>query len=224
VSAEQRTSRGERRRQLGQNFLRSEFAEHLVDRAAFGPGDFVVEVGPGLGAFTAALARRGVRVLAVELDAGLARKLPARLGPGLQDRVRVVSGDFLSCPLPEHPFRVLGSIPFARTTEILRRLLEDPRQRLVRADLVVQWEVARKRAARPPSTLLSAIWAPWWEFELVCRIPAREFAPIPHVDAGLVTVVRRREPLLPIAMAGRYARFVRAHWPFDARPSASRRR
>lgn len=219
MPAEPRASRDERRRQLGQNFLSDRFAERLVARAAIGPGDFVVEVGPGLGAFTAALARRGAEVVAVELDPELAPRLRARLGPGLADRVRVVRGDFLSFPLPRRPFRVLGSLPFGRTTDVLRRLLDDPLQRLVRADLVVQWEVARKRVAVPPSTLLSTLWAPWWEFELACRIPAHEFTPVPRVDAAFVSVVRRSRPLLPLAMARPYARFVRAHWPFDDRAS-----
>ncbi len=217
-SAKRRASRDERRRLLGQNFLDFRLAERLVAQAAFGAGDLVVEVGAGTGAFTAALARRGVEVIAVELDPALASTVRARLAPDLRDRVRVVQGDFLALALPRRPFRVIGSLPFARTTEILRRLFDDPRQRLLRADLVVQWEVARKRVALPPSTLLSTTWAPWWEFELVCRIPAREFRPAPGVDAGLLSVVRRRQPLLPPAMARAYTRFVRAHWPFREGP------
>lgn len=216
MSALRRARRGARRRQLGQNFLGSGFAERLVAQAAFGTGDFVVEVGPGLGAFTTAIARRGARVVAVELDPALAAGLRARLEPGVRERVTVVGGDFLSFPLPRRPFRLIGSLPFGRTTDVLRRLLEDPLERLLRADLVLQWEVARKRAAAPPSTLLSTMWAPWWEFRLVCRVPAHAFTPAPRVDAGFVSVLRRAPPLLPPAMAGRYAEFVRAHWPFPS--------
>jgi 23S rRNA (adenine-N6)-dimethyltransferase len=214
VPAELRASRDERRKRLGQNFLGSGLAERLVAQSAFGPGDLVVEIGPGLGAFTAALARRGAEVVAVELDPRLGAQLHGRLAPELRDRVRVVRCDFLSFPLPRRPFRVVGSLPFGRTTEILRRLLDDPISPLVRADLVVQWEVARKRIAAPPATLLSTLWAPWWEFRIGCRIPAHEFTPVPSVDAAFVSVVRRSRPLLPPAMARAYARFVRAHWPF----------
>lgn len=110
---------------------------------------------------------------------------------------------------------MIGSLPFGRTTSILRRLLDDPGVPLVRADLVVQWEVARKRAAVPPSSLHSTLWAPWWEFHVARRIAAREFRPAPGVDAGVLVVTRRRHPLLPPAAARSYARFVRAHWPFD---------
>jgi 23S rRNA (adenine-N6)-dimethyltransferase len=79
----------------------------------------------------------------------------------------------------------------------------------------VQWEVARKRAAVPPATLLSAQWAPWWEFRLGCRIPASAFEPVPAIDAAALAIVRRAPPLLPIAMARSYARFLRRSWPFD---------
>ena len=145
-----------------------------------------------------------------------AERLRARFDREARGRVRVVQGDFLSLPLPTRPFRVIGSLPFARTTDALRRLFDDPRVPLERADLVVQWEVARKRAAVPPATLLSTVWAPWWEFRLGRRIPAAEFRPVPRVDAAVLVVTRRDRPLLPVAMAGSYAAFVRAHWPFRA--------
>ncbi len=215
MSAERRTPRDERRRRLGQNFLCPELAERLVAEAGFRPGELVVEVGPGLGAVTVALGRRGVDVVAVELDPVWAARLRARLARTSRGRVRVVEADFLSLPLPARPFRVVGSLPFGATTAVLGHLLADPRLPLERADLIVQWEVARKRAVVPPATLLSATWAPWWEFRLGRRIPAEAFRPVPRVDAGVLIVARRDRPLLPPAMARSYARFVRSHWPFE---------
>jgi 23S rRNA (adenine-N6)-dimethyltransferase len=215
LPAELRTRRDERRRRLGQNFLRPERAERLVAEADFRPGELVVEVGAGLGAITLALAKRGIDVVAVECDpvwASRLRQLVRRVG---QARVRVVEADFLSLALPTRPFRVIGSVPFGRTTDVLRYLLDEPRVSLERADVVVQWQVARKRATTPPATLLSTLWAPWWEFRLGCRIPANEFRPVPQVDAGVLVVIRRDRPLLPPEMARSYAGFVRAHWPFD---------
>lgn len=212
MSARRRTDRDRRRRRLGQNFLDAAVAEQLVPQAAFHPQELIVEIGAGLGALTLALARRGLRVLAVERDPVWAGRLRARLRD--TPRVRVVEADFLALPLPAEPFRVTGSLPFGRTTDMLRRLLDDPDTAMRRADLIVQWEVARKRAAQPPATLLSTAWAPWWELRLGRRIPARSFRPVPAVDAGLLTVTRRDPPLLPAAMAGPYARFLQQHWPF----------
>src|SRR5713226_10249218 len=215
MSAYRRTPRDERRRRLGQNFLRPELADRLVAETDFRRGELVVEVCAGPGALTIALARRAVDVVAVELDpvwAQRLRDLVYRVAPA---RVRVVEADILSLPLPARPFRVMGSLPFGQTTSILHRLLDDPSVPLERADVIVQWEVTRKRAAVPPSTMLSTAWAPWWEFRLGPRIPASEFRPIPRVDAGVLVITRRTPPFLPLAMAGRYGDFVRAHWPFD---------
>ena len=215
MSAHGRTPRDERRRRLGQNFLRPEFADRLVADADFQPGELVVEIGAGLGAITLALAHRELEVVAVEVDHMWAQRLRDRLRETRRGRVRVVDADFLSFPLPTRPFRVMGSLPFSGSTEILRRLLDNPGVPLKRADVVVQWEVARKRAAAPPSTLLSTVWAPWWEFRLGRRIPAEEFRPLPRVDAGVLIVIRRDCPLLPPAVAASWAGFVRAHWPLD---------
>ena len=106
----------------------------------------------------------------------------------------------------------MGSLPFGATTAILRHLLDDAGSGLRRADLVVQWEVARKRAALPPSTMLSTSWAPWWTFAVVGRLPADSFRPVPSVDAGVLRVTRREPALLPDHMAGAYASFVRGQW------------
>lgn len=174
----------------------------------------MVEIGAGRGALTLALARLPIDVVAVELDPDWCARLRASLRHIGARRVRVVPADFLRFQLPARPFRVVGALPFGRTTAICRRLFDDPSLPLERADLIVQWEVARKRASEPPHTRLSTSWAPWWRFEVTERIEAREFRPVPRVDAGVLVATRRQPPLLPEAMAPAYARFVETRWPF----------
>jgi 23S rRNA (adenine-N6)-dimethyltransferase len=222
MSARGRTARDQRRREFGQNFLEAATADRLVDQATFRAGELVVEIGAGSGAITLALARRGVRILAIEPDPEWARRLRQRMDAHSSLRVveaelRVVEADFLAVALPAEPFRVVGSLPFGRTTDIMRRLLDDPRTPLWRADVIVQWEVACKRAAMPPSTLLSTTWAPWWDIRLGPHIPAQKFRPVPRVDAGFLTIVRRSPALLPPTMARSYAQFVRQNWPFEGK-------
>jgi 23S rRNA (adenine-N6)-dimethyltransferase len=212
VSARRRTVRDERRRRLGQNFLNAATADRLIEQAGFERGELVVEVGAGSGAMTFALARRGVRVIAIEPDRFWCERLRQRLDANPD--ISVVNADFLGFRLPDKPFRVVGSLPFGKTTDILRRLLNNPAVAMKRADLIVQWEVARKRAAMPPTTLLSTLWAPWWEMRLGARIPATEFRPIPQVDAAVLTVSRRNPPILPVSMAQRYVDFIGREWPF----------
>jgi 23S rRNA (adenine-N6)-dimethyltransferase len=212
VSAGKRTPRDERRRRLGQNFLRLDLAEALVADAAFVAGDLVVEIGAGRGACTFALARRGVEVIALERDPRWAEHLRRAARQRHLQSVRVVCCDALRYRMPRRPFRVMGSLPFGATTALLRHLLDDVDSGLRRADLILQWEVARKRAASPPTTLLSTMWTPWWSFELGRRVPADAFRPVPSVDAGVLHIVRREPPLLPNHMAAAYATFVRHQW------------
>jgi 23S rRNA (adenine-N6)-dimethyltransferase len=213
VSAAKRTPRDERRRSLGQNFLRPELADQLVAHAAFTPDDLVVEIGAGRGAFTIALARCGVHVVALENDPRWVDALRREVArSGFENRVRVVCCDALRYRMPRRPFRAFGSLPFGATTSILRHLLDDPSGALVQADFVVQFAVARKRSATPPTTLLSTMWAPWWSFEMGRRIPAGGFRPVPSVDAAMLRVQRRVPPLLPPRMATAYASFVQREW------------
>jgi 23S rRNA (adenine-N6)-dimethyltransferase len=212
VSAPKRTPRDERRRRLGQNFLRPDLATGLVDEAAFEVGDLVVEIGAGRGACTFALARRGLEVIALERDPHWAEQLRRQVRRQGMAHVKVVCCDALHYEMPRLPFRAMGSLPFGATTALLRHLLDDRSSGLRRADLIVQWEVARKRAAAPPTTMLSTAWAPWWSFALGRRIPADSFRPVPSVDAAILRVVRREPPLIPDRMADAYASFVRRHW------------
>jgi 23S rRNA (adenine-N6)-dimethyltransferase len=214
VPADRRSVRDERRRRLGQNFLRPELAERFVEEAGVRAGDFVVEIGAGSGAITAALARRGADVAAIEVDPVWAERLRRNFARTDAGRVRVISSDFFAVPLPRKAFRVVSCLPFGQTTAILGRLLSEPYGHLRRLDLIVQWEVARKRSAVPASTLRSTAWAPWWEFRLGRRIAATDFRPVPRVDGGVLVVTRREPPLLPLAMSARYESFVRANWPF----------
>jgi 23S rRNA (adenine-N6)-dimethyltransferase len=214
VAAGERTARDERRRRLGQNFLRRDAAERLVYQAGVAPGELVVDIGAGSGALCRALVAHGAEVVAIEVDPVWAAQLRALARNEGAGRVSVEQTDFLTWPLPKRSFRVLACVPFGATTAILRRLLDDPAAPLVRADLVVQWEVARKRAAAPPSTLLSTTWAPWWEFHLGRRLPAADFRPMPRVAGGTLVVTRRSPPLLPTSTASAWSEFVRRHWPF----------
>ncbi len=212
MSAAKRTPRDERRRRLGQNFLRPELASALVADAAFTASDLVVEIGAGRGACTFALAQLGVDVIAIERDphwADVLRREARRRGA---TNITVVCCDARRYRMPRQSFRAIGSLPFGATTDLLHHLLDDGASGLRRADLVVQWDVARKRAAVPPTTLLSTAWAPWWTFELGRRLPAGSFRPVPSVDAGVLRITRRDPPLLPEHMAEAYATFVRSQW------------
>jgi 23S rRNA (adenine-N6)-dimethyltransferase len=176
-----------------------------VAEAGVGACDLVLDLGAGAGALTRELARRARRVEAVELDAALARELEWRFAG---TNVHVVHGDATRLRLPDEPFKVVANVPFDRTTAILRRLLDDPSTPLVSAELVVQWELAAKRAAVWPSTLIGVYWGAWWRFALVRRLPPCAFAPEPAVAAGVLRIERRAEPLVTAGDRAAWRAFV----------------
>jgi 23S rRNA (adenine-N6)-dimethyltransferase len=198
VGARSRSRRTRADRPDGQHLLRSAaVAAELVRDAAVGADDLVVEVGAGEGRLTAPLAGCAGHVIAVELDPAFTDRLRERFRR--DPRVEVIRGDIRATALPDEPFRVFGNIPFGVTNDLLRRLLDDVSGPLLRADLIVQFEAARKRAEPWPSTALNLSWLPWWELALVRRIPRTGFEPPPSVDAAMLRITRRQPELLESA-------------------------
>jgi 23S rRNA (adenine-N6)-dimethyltransferase len=186
-----------------QHFLRRRFAAELVRDAALRPDALVVDLGAGTGRLTAALAEAAGRVIAVELDPRLAQRLVGRWR-----NVDVQQADARTVELPREPFSVVANPPFNGTNEILRHLLDDPSLPLERADLVVEWGVAIKRALPWPSTVNGVVWGAWYSTRVARRLPRYAFEPTPSTDAAVLVFERRPEPLVPPWRAPEYRRFV----------------
>lgn len=159
----------------------------LVRSADIGPDDLVLDLGAGPGALTLALARTGARVIAVERDPRLARRLARRTAD--DPAVRVVEGDLRHVALPHRPFHVVANIPFATGTDLLRRLLDEHHQgrRLRGADLLVEWGFAR-RLTTAAADRTAARWQRRFVLDVARRVPARSFSPPPRVDAAHLVI------------------------------------
>jgi 23S rRNA (adenine-N6)-dimethyltransferase len=191
----------------GQHFLAGfTVAQRLVRDARVAPGDLVLDLGAGTGLITAALLRRGALVTAVELDPKLARGLRRRFPDA-----HVVERDLRRLRWPDEPFSVVANPPFSCTSPLLRSLLDDPRCRLLRADLVLQRGAVHARAAATPG-LCELQWAPWWSLECGGHLPASAFRPPPRCGAAVLVVSRRPDPLLPVGHALRWRRFLRSSY------------
>ena len=192
-----------RRPKLGQHFLVSEvYRCRIADALRLGREDLVIEIGPGRGAMTELLAERAGRVLAVELDASLARALRAKHRP--QASVEIIQGDILSTDLgaicrerAAHSCSVFGNLPYYITSPILHHLMNSAPV-IREMALLVQREVAERITARPGSrdygylTVLAELHA---ETRIALRVPPGAFSPPPKVHSALVDF--RMRPKFP---------------------------
>jgi 23S rRNA (adenine-N6)-dimethyltransferase len=202
VAVRQRPTPGAR----GQHFLRSSrLAAELVADAGIEPGDLVVDIGAGTGAFTRALLDAGAEVVALELDPRLAAGLRRRFG---SRSARVVEADARRWSWPREPFAIVSNLPFAGSGEILGSLLRDPRTGLQQADVIVQWELAAKQASVWPATLRATYWRAWFVIAIAGRLARSAFSPPPGVDTAVLRVTRRRRPLVPPEEHERYRRLL----------------
>jgi 16S rRNA (adenine1518-N6/adenine1519-N6)-dimethyltransferase len=182
-------------RRLGQSFLVDQgTAARIVAASGLVAGETCLEIGPGLGALTDALAVAGARVTAVEVD--------HRLAAALKDRYRdnpsvtIVDGDILRVDLSEVadasscPVRVVANIPYSITTPIIERLLEH-KDRLSGITLLVQKEVAERITASPGSSdysSLTVFCAYHCDVRLAFTVPRHLFLPSPDVDSALIVM------------------------------------
>ncbi len=201
--AGRRAHRASPPRARSQHFLRPEWAAEVVHDAAISAADVVVDLGAGSGRLTAPLARVARRVVAIELDPRLSARLRGRW-----PNVEVIEADAATVALPGEPFRVVANLPFSRTNDLLHHLLDNAETPLQRADLIVQWGVARKRGVPWPSSANSVIWGALYEVSITRRLPPSAFQPPPSVDAGMLVFRRRITPLIDPSDHGRYRSFV----------------
>lgn len=174
-------------RRLGQHFLRPASVERLLRAIAPSKDEVFLEIGPGRGALSLPLAARAARVVAVELDGRLARRLRER-APG---NLEVVEADALEVDLAAlvpAGSRLVGNLPYYVSSPLLRRFL-DLRDLLRDMHVMLQEEVARRVAAAPGSRdygILSVFYALWADVDMPLRFPPGSFDPPPRVSSALL--------------------------------------
>jgi 16S rRNA (adenine1518-N6/adenine1519-N6)-dimethyltransferase len=189
------------RKRWGQNFLVDASAlRAIVAAAEIGPEDTVLEVGPGAGTLTRALAKPARQVITVEIDPVLAGALPSLLRDF--QNVRIVQGDVLKIDLAsllEPPYLVVANIPYYITSALIRRFVElQPAP--TRIVLTIQKEVAERVIARGGAMSLLALGVRvYGEAQIVARIPAGAFYPPPKVDSAVLRIIPYVQPLIPRA-------------------------
>lgn len=193
------------RKRDGQNLLIDpNTVRRIVAAAALRPDDVVLEVGPGLGSLTLALAPVVARVVAVEIDAGFVAVLPEVL-QGAGD-VEIVHADALAVDLAAlvggGPARLVANLPYSVATAVVIEALGTGA--FTDAFVMVQREVGERWAAGPGDDAYGAVSVKLRvlaDVAVVMSIPRNVFLPVPNVDSVMVRLDRRSDAPSPEAFA-----------------------
>ena len=196
------------KKQLGQNFLVDEnILNKIILAADIRPEDHILEIGPGLGTLTTALAEHAKKVVAVEIDS----KVLPLLNENLKEfnNFKVLEGDFLKLNMEPiiyeefntEDYKVVANLPYYITSPILFKILEFNKKPTTLV-VMVQKEVAERIASPPGSRdygITSVIFQMFAEIELVTVVSRNSFFPKPNVDSGLLKFSWREKPAFEIS-------------------------
>jgi 16S rRNA (adenine1518-N6/adenine1519-N6)-dimethyltransferase len=204
------------KKRLGQHFLADRnILNKIVREAGIEEGEIVLEVGPGLGEMTAALARVARKVIAVEMDLTLAAALEEKLGS--LSNVEIVFQDILKADFRKlldqesSRVKVVANLPYQITTPLLFRFIES-RYLFSTLTLMVQREVAERMAASPGGKEygpLSVLVQSFADVSLRFFVKPSAFVPPPKVESSVIRLSWKDNPAVEPAEEGRFKQVVR---------------
>lgn len=187
---------------LGQNFLiDTNVIDRILEGARVKEGDYVIEVGPGIGTLTKEMGRTAEKVVAIEIDKTLIPILEETLSdfPNIevinQDILKVDVQELVKEKLNGGPVKLVANLPYYITTPIVMKFLEED---IPVTDIVVmvQKEVADRMNAKPNTKdygALSVAVQYYCDTEIVAKAPRHMFMPQPNVDSTVIGLHIREE-------------------------------
>jgi 16S rRNA (adenine1518-N6/adenine1519-N6)-dimethyltransferase len=198
------------KKELGQHWLRDrDVLSNIADCADISKNDVILEIGPGLGTLTSELLRRADKVIAVEFDSELARKLPGQF-PGTS--LEVINEDILKFDLTSLPvgYKVVANVPYYITSKIIQMLMTSNNKPSI-AVLLVQKEVAQRLAAKYGQMSILAVSAQVFaDVSLGDVVKAQMFTPPPKVDSQVVILKTRENSFFTDVNEADFFRIVKA--------------
>lgn len=190
------------KKKFGQNFLINEdILDNIVDISGVSSEDDVIEIGPGIGALTAKLAKRAHKVLAVEIDHELISVLSQTLAN--YTNISILESDILKVDFDEvikrfglniDHIKIVANLPYYITTPILLFLLKQKEVHFESITVMVQKEVAERMTSAPGNKdygSLTLLIQYYMNAELVLKVDRTYFMPRPKVDSAVVNLTKK---------------------------------
>ena len=172
---------------MGQNFLiNNSVLQHIITAADLTPEDTVLEIGPGLGVLTRALAQKVKKVIAIEKDRSMIKILQETLKD--YRNVEIIHEDALVYQNTLTKYKIVANIPYYLTSALIRKFLEEAH----RPDcivLLIQKEVAQRICAKPPKLNLLGVSVQFYANPKIITSVSKEcFWPAPNVDSSVIKI------------------------------------
>lgn len=194
---------------LGQNFLiDNNIVEKIVDSALVSEDDLVIEVGPGLGVMTEALAKKAGHVLAIEIDQKLID--PLSLITKNYNNISLINKDVLKVNIDDEinmlsvkygKIKVVANLPYYITTPVIMKFMEGSIPKLDSMVFMVQQEVADRMTAGPGGKeygALSIAVGYHSKAKKLFTVPPTCFIPRPGVDSCIIRLEIYKEPIIHV--------------------------
>ena len=194
------------KKNFGQNFLVDErVLGKIVSSAEISKDDVVIEVGPGIGTLTQALAKEAYKVVAVEIDTTLVPILGELLSDF--DNIEIINEDILKVDVnaiaekyPDKKIKMVANLPYYITTPIIMNVLENhiPVESIT---VMIQKEVAYRMKAQPSTKdygSLSLAVQYYCEPYLLANVPQNCFMPRPNVDSAVIKLTVMDKPKVQV--------------------------
>lgn len=180
----------------GQHLMHNKRLLHeIVDRANVSQKDTVLELGAGKGALTTIINQRAGKVLAVEFDAKFVNILKRKTAEN--PNTKIIHQDIMKIHLPKEKFIVVSNIPYSITTPIMKKLLNKPSSGFQYGVIVMEKGAAKRFTSKSVKDYYVLSWRMWFEICYVKSISRNNFSPPPKVDSAIITITRKKEPLIP---------------------------
>lgn len=196
------------KKRFGQNFITDPgILNKIVSTGDISSEDIVVEIGPGAGTLTKAIAREAGQVIAIEIDKDLLPILEDNLAE--YENIKIIEGDALKIDLDKlveeitgqlKPYKIVANLPYYITTPLVMHFLESGFN-IKRIVIMVQKEVAQRFTAEPGTKDYGSITVSlnyYTQPRIAFVVSRNVFTPKPDVDSAVVDLVVREEPLYQV--------------------------
>lgn len=182
---------------FGQHFLLSKkIINAIIEASEVKNNENVLEIGPGLGVLTLALATAGARVVTVEKDEALLSLLQENINlAGFEDRVEIIHDDILNQQINNYPFddyKIVANLPYQITADFFWKFLYEEEKSPQLLVVMIQKEVADRLVATPGNmSLLSVLVQLFATVRIVTNVKKTQFFPPPRVDSTVVKLTSK---------------------------------